>query len=164
MVHRISRVADHDGSTNARYAAASSSESTASGSAASISVGLLVHELRTVVDRGVARDDRAGDGAVDVGDRLRRFHLAEGLVRLHLRAHFGQVDVHDISERVLREVGDPDANATALDPRPLVLLRVPNIFRELHASSLDPCAGRRYFPAQAASAVRTSPAYTIAAA
>jgi hypothetical protein len=53
------------------------------------------------------------------------------------------VDVHDVAERVLREVGDPDADAVrALVARPLVFLRVPQVLGNSIGFSLGLVLGR----------------------
>src|SRR4029079_17152307 len=100
-----------------------------------VAVWLLIHELRPFVHQRVAFDDRAVDGAEDVRHRLRGLDLGERLSGVHVGADVGKIHVHDIAERVLREVGDADAHDAALWSDPLVLLRVPNVVRVLHELS-----------------------------
>ena len=47
---------------------------------------------------------------LDLRDALRRLHLAQWLARLHGRARLRQLDEDDVTERVLREVGDAHAH------------------------------------------------------
>src|SRR5699024_5221917 len=98
----------------------------------SVAVRLLVHEFRSLIHQRVAIRDRAGEWAVDVGDRLRRLHLAQGLAGFHPGTDLRKVHVHDVAERILREVGDADPDTLPLDPGPLVFLGVPKLLWELH--------------------------------
>jgi hypothetical protein len=97
-------------------------------------VGVGVHLLGGVVEGGVHLDDRAGDGRVDLRHRLGRLDLGAAGVGHHVGAHPGQLHVDDVTERVLREVGDADARPRALDRDPLVLLAVLQLVGEVHGA------------------------------
>ena len=96
-------------------------------------VGLIVHELLEVAgvlhvdlehpavalgfvvdERGVALDvlvvggDLAGDGRVDVSGRLHGLDAADAVALQEGGAHLGDVEVHDVAELALGEVGDAD--------------------------------------------------------
>ena len=67
---------------------------------------------------------------VDVRHGLRRFHLRDAAHRAHVaRHHIRELDEHDVTDRVLREVGDPHPGTSVLHRDPLVLLRVPKLIR-----------------------------------
>src|SRR5690606_26150290 len=58
--------------------------------------------------------------------------LAEGLAGLDRATDLGDVDEHDVTERVLRVVGDAEAEPTVLDADPLVIGRVPEVVGHVH--------------------------------
>src|SRR3990172_3187847 len=98
-----------------------------------VTVGLLVHELGPLLQERVAFQHRARDRGIYVGDGLRGLDLAERLAPRDLRSDLGDVHIYDVAECVLGVVGDPDPNASRrLLAHPLVLLRVAEVFRELH--------------------------------
>ena len=53
-------------------------------------------------------------------------------------ADVGQLHEHDVAERVLRVVGDADADLAVLEPGPLVVLRVAQVVGHVHARTLYP--------------------------
>jgi hypothetical protein len=67
---------------------------------------------------------------------LGRFDLRERLPGMYLCADVRQIHVHHITERVLREVCDPDANNVALGADPFMFLRVAKVVRILHGGLL----------------------------
>ena len=62
------------------------------------------------------------DWRIDVASCLYGFDSAHGLVLLDGRANLGQVNIHNVSQLVLRVVGDADGADAALDCDPLVVL------------------------------------------
>src|SRR5206468_3360938 len=106
-----------------------------------------VDRLRGVLQGLVHRGDDAGDGGVDVGDRLGGFHLADGGAGRDAVADRRQLDVDDVSQRVLGVVGDahPDDHAVGvavLDHRPFVLVGVAAVIGGGHAASSPVTEGR----------------------
>jgi hypothetical protein len=92
----------------------------------------LVHDFRRFLELGVALGDLAGDRRIDIGHGFRGFDLAERLSGGDLGSRPWKIDVNDVAERVLREMGDAHADGIAFAPSPLVFLRVLEIFR-VHA-------------------------------
>ena len=60
----------------------------------------------------------------ELRDRLDGFDGAEHLSGRHRRADVGQLDIHDVTQLLLREVGDADGPGAAVDANPLVLFGV----------------------------------------
>src|SRR5262245_23990365 len=73
-----------------------------------VAVGVLVDPLRLVGEVGVHLHDRAADRRVDVGHRLGRLDLTERLARLHLRSDGGHLHEDDVTQGILRVVGETD--------------------------------------------------------
>ena len=80
---------------------------------------------------------RSRDRRVHVRHGLRGFHLAECLLRGHVGADIGDVHVDDVAERILRVVGDADAQSpVTLVPHPFMLRRVPQVVGDSIGSSV----------------------------
>ena len=101
-----------------------------------VTVRILVDLLRRVAKPLVHLDDGARHGRIDLRHRLRRLDLAAARRREHVESDVGQLHVHDVTECVLRVVGDPDPRTTVLDTDPLVLARVAKVLGKLHRPSL----------------------------
>ncbi len=117
-------------------------QSTSAGSAISTTkiqpraVRVGVDLLGGVVECGVDLDDRARDRREDLRHRLRRLDLGAPGVGHHVGADAGELHVDDVTERVLREVGDADPRLRAVDGDPLVFLAVPQLLGEFHGEKL----------------------------
>src|SRR5829696_5864393 len=97
-----------------------------------VAVGVLVQAFRGVGQVVVDLHHDAPHGGVDVGDGLGRLHLGERRPRFHLGADGGQLHEDHVAQGVLGVVRDPHAHPAVLEPRPLVVLRVPQAFGDVH--------------------------------
>ena len=124
-------------STSLRYAAASSSASSSAGSAISTTkiqpapYGIWLICSGASIERLVDLDDGAGDAASrsptpTSSTRPRR----RSRRAITVEPDVGEVDVDHVAERVLREIGDADPSADAVDRHPLVLGRCTGARRE----------------------------------
>src|SRR5262249_37296872 len=78
-----------------------------------------------------------GHGREEIGHRLHGLDGAHRLVRLHLGAHFGQLDVDDVTELARGEIGDTDgAFFATVGADPLVIFREAYVL-EIHVSSFS---------------------------
>src|SRR5262245_40917350 len=111
-----------------------------------LAVRVLVEELGRRLQRRVGLGEGATHRRVDVGYGLRGLHLGDAARRADVLARLRQLHEHDVTERVLREVRDPDPGPAGVDRDPLVLVRIPQPLRELHSrmSTAEPAesAGR----------------------
>src|SRR6266851_4782912 len=98
-------------------------------------VRIVVDALRLVDQVGVDFDDFARDRRVQVRGCFHRLDDSEGLARLDLVAHFGQLDIDNVAQLVLGEGGDADHVQLAVGFDPLVLGGIPTIARAFSKSS-----------------------------
>jgi hypothetical protein len=98
------------------------------------------HALRRAglpAEIGVALDDLAAHGAVDIGRGLDRLDDRHGLAGRDATPRFGRLDEHEVAERLLRVIGDADRDrAVALEPRPLVAFQEAKIVRDFAHGAL----------------------------
>ena len=103
-------------------------------------VGIAVDELRLPAEIGIARDDLTAHRAVDVRGGLDRFDDGAGFTRHDPPSRLRHLDEHQVSERLLRVVGDADGDAAVgFEPRPLVGLEISKICRDLAHDVLRTC-------------------------
>ena len=92
----------------------------------------MVDELGRRGQLSIALDHGTGDRRVDVGGRLHRFDDGAGRTRFERAPGFGDFDEHEVTERVLRVVGDANLDeATRQQTRPLVALGVFQVGNDL---------------------------------
>src|SRR5919112_1407501 len=77
-------------------------------------VGVGVDELRGRLKRLVHRDHPTRDRCIDVAHRLGRLELAARRGRLDRGPDLGQVDIDDVTERLLGVIGDADPHRALL--------------------------------------------------
>ena len=97
-----------------------------------VPVGIAVHRLGLLHQRGIDLHDLAGERREEIGDRLDRLHHAERLHPRDLGADLRELDEDDVAELLLGERRDADPRPVALDLGPLVLAGVLEIRRNLH--------------------------------
>ncbi len=85
---------------------------------------VTVHQRRVVGQPAVDLGHAAGERGVDVAGRLHRLDDGDGLLRRDLAAGLGQLDEHQVPQRVLRVGGDADGGDGAVQADPLVVLGV----------------------------------------
>jgi hypothetical protein len=84
-----------------------------------------------VIPQGVVDlHDLPGHGSDQVVDGLNRFHHAEGLSDLDLRADFRELHEDDVGQLGLGVVGDSDPSGRAVQMDPLVGPRVATVLRD----------------------------------
>src|SRR5574341_541432 len=94
-----------------------------------VAVGVLVDDLGRIGEVLVHFEDRSGNGADDRRRRLRGFDLGKLGIGVHFRIGLRQVHVHDVSQLLLREIGDAHGGALSLHPHPRVFSVVFDVIR-----------------------------------
>ena len=94
-----------------------------------LAVRVVVDRLRLVDRLLVHLEDLARQRRDHVRDRLHRLDLAVGLVLDGRAADRRRLEVDELAERVLRPPGDAEHRLVTLDPRPVVLGVVLQVFR-----------------------------------
>src|SRR5207249_1407355 len=83
-----------------------------------------VDGFRLPLQHAVDLDDFAADRRVHLRDRLDRLDGSERLALLQRGPDFGQLDVYDVAELLLRIIGNSDLAAIARNVDPLVVFRI----------------------------------------
>src|SRR4051812_28898510 len=95
--------------------------------------GIVVQQLGRVIEGVVDRHHRAPDRGVDVRNRLGALDLAERGAARDRVAERRQLHEHDVTERVLGIVGEPNAHLGAVPSAdPLVVGRVAQLLGHVH--------------------------------
>ena len=79
-----------------------------------------------VAERRIGLGHFAADRCVHVRRGLDGFHHRRFAAFRHLPPRIGKLDEDDVAELALREIGDADGRAVALDADPLMLLGIVN--------------------------------------
>ena len=95
-------------------------------------VGVLVDDRGVGVDGLVEFEHFAAHGQEGVADSLHGLDRAEDLSGGEGFAHGRDIDEHDVAQLALCEVGNADYGHIALDPAPLVVVRVSEVCRYVH--------------------------------
>src|SRR5579863_3849351 len=99
-------------------------------------VRVFVDLVRRSLQLLIHRRYRARNRREQVAHRLHALHRAEGRMRRHRVAHARRIHIHNVTQRLLRIIGNADRADLSLYRNPLVLFGVPVVARIRHANSL----------------------------